>query len=224
MLDYWSIITGDYPVYSTLLSRPDFRFNSQYWKRLTDPEFPIVTEDEIVLWSKNDEPEDNPLLVALVAMATEMAEIYCKRSFAKQKWKQTFDWTPNQYEFELKPSQFNSIEEIASYDQNNVRTVWDASNYIVLNDDQYAPARISLNQGATFPTSLRRRSGFEVIFFTGFDTVAEVPENIKTAVKMIAQNMYETREGEMANTDSKNTVGMPEKAKRILFQYKVLDI
>jgi len=226
--NYWDYVTrswGEYPN-DGLLSTNRTVVNENRWKLLEPPVGQAVTTADAKLWSKINNTVENSLMDSLVKVATSMAERYMSRAILRQKWSMFFDFVPANNEFEIKPVGNFTIDKINSYDMNNVASVWASSNYIVDALDDINPARILLNIGGVFPSALRAKACFEVLFYVGWADANSVPDDIKTAIKMIAQNLYETREGQMNELEGADhgSGGIPDMAMRILSQYKVYNI
>lgn len=226
--NYWDFVTrswGEYPN-DGLLSTNRTIVNEKRWKLIEPPSGQVVTTTEAKLWSKINNTVENSLMDSLIKAATSLAERYTSRAILRQKWAMYFDNVPANNAFEIKPVGNFAIDKINSYDLNNVVSVWNSSNYIVDALDDYSPARILLNIGAVYPSALRARACFEVLFYVGWTDASQVPDDIKTAIKMIAQNLYETREGQMTDREGADhgSGGIPDMAIRLLSQYKVYNL
>lgn len=85
------------------------------------------------------------------------------------------------------------VLEIATYDLDNTRTVYDDSNYIVDSGDDDQPARVILNVGSIWPTNLRPRIALEAVYAAGYASleadvvVSSLPSGLKMALyKVVA--------------------------------------
>ena len=104
----------------------------------------------------------------------------------------------------------SSVTSIITYDNANTGTTYNSSNYQV----DVLGARIYLNEGAVWPTNLRDEAGIEVSFVSGFGpNPFDVPQDIKTAIEMYGQMLYECR----------SCGDMPQACKALLDPYKKYD-
>lgn len=91
--------------------------------------------------------------------------------------------------------------EIATYDLVNIRSVYSTDNYFIDSTDEEQQARICLNYGAIWPPNLRPSNSFEVLYRAGYpddvtspsSPVSTVPEDIKTAMKLMLTWMFNNR-------------------------------
>lgn len=226
--NYWDFATRNWgdDERSGLLSTGKTVTNQFRWKLLEPPVGQVVTTAEAKLWSKINNTVEDSLMDSLIKVATSLAERYTSRAILRQKWSMFFDFVPANNAFEIKPVGNFTLDKINSYSMANVASVWNASNYIVDALDDINPARILLNIGGVFPSDLRAKACFEALFYVGWLTSADVPDDIKTAIKMIAQNLYETREGQMTDREGADhgSGGIPTMAIKLLSQYKVYNL
>jgi len=111
----------------------------------------------------------------------------------------------------------SSVTSFTYYDEDNVPTVWDSSNYFV--DSNEKPSRLIKNSEAVWPqVVLREGSGIEIEFIAGFGPdAADVPEELKTAVLLQAQSLYQNR-------DCSDAKGMPYTVKAMLMPWNRIKI
>lgn len=198
---------------------------------VTAPASEPVSQAEAKLFLKVDGNDDNDLIDSLIITARQMAESYCRATFVTTTLKLTADGFPygrmkekymegihqvpvseayGQHDtiwLENRPLQ--SVTSITTYDSNNSGTVFASSNYTV----DTANGRINLNDGASWPTSLRDHSAVEVVYVAGYGAASDVPDAIKTAMKMHIAKMY----------DERMACGLPDGCMALLDQYKTWD-
>lgn len=79
-----------------------------------------------------------------------------------------------------------SIISITTYGRDNAASVFPASQY------EYDASRVYLNEGATWPTDLRRRDAVAIRYVSGD---ADCPASIVHAIRQWVAAMYDCREG-----------------------------
>jgi uncharacterized phiE125 gp8 family phage protein len=116
---------------------------------------------------------------------------------------------------ELAATPVVSVESIKYYNDSDVQSTWETSNYYV--DTFSEPARIVLRQGGTYPTDLRVSNGIEINFTVGYGTSpANVPEAIKVAIFQYITYLYEHR------GDDEQSIQPPKAIRSLLDPYRVL--
>lgn len=228
---YYNYLLEDYYSRNQLLSQSPIVVNEKRWKLIEPPVGQAVTTAEAKLYGKIENTIEDTLVDSFIKMATFYAERYMKRAILRQKWSMFFDWIPYSDSIEITPSGYNVVlDKINYYDLNNNVFVWNSANYFFDNLDDINPARINLNYNSQYPVDMRNRASFEVLFFTGWTLPADVPEDIKTAIKIIVQNFYEDREGVMSDKEGAlyngdhGAGGLPIRAMKLLSQYRVYRI
>ena len=178
-----------------------------------------VTLAELKEFARIDGSSDDALLTSMGKAARKSLENYLGRVFITQTWELWRDawplqpgrhkepwWDgvrdghagqllrPSDY-IELGLARVQSVLSFVTYNMDNVATTFSASNYLV--DTQSEPGRLVLNSGSTWPDSLRNRNAIKITFEVGYgDTTNDVPEDIRSAIKMLALHLYETRCGD----------------------------
>ena len=116
----------------------------------------------------------------------------------------------------LTPVPVSSIVSVTSYARDNTSSLYAASNYEL--DKVSRPARLILNEGAIWPTALRRRNALSVEIVCGYGASAsEVPPDIIHAIKIAAAYRYEYRGDGL----SQNAVNAGDKLlKPVIDRYK----
>ena len=108
-----------------------------------------------------------------------------------------------------------SITSCTVYDEDsNSTAVVVASVFDV--DTQSLPGRLSLQSGATWPVALRANNAIEIVYVAGYgDAAADVPADLKRAVKQLAAALY-TNRGDCSEADMMKSSG----AMTIVDQYR----
>lgn len=201
-------------------------------KLKTGPSLEPVSSTEAKLFLKVDDATDDTLIAALITAARKQAEEYTGRAFITQTWEMFIDGVgvalppelmdayeemfrteyvpPSLRAIELPRPPLQSVSSVKCYDDDDTESTWAASNYRV--DTYSEPGRIVLAASGEWPTDLRAQQSILVTFISGYGaTAADVPEDIKAAMKLMMAHWYEHRESQE----------MPEEAKRLLNIYRV---
>lgn len=211
--------------------------NNLALKISTAPTQEPVELDEMKEYLRQDhDAEDNLIKDILIPASRRIVEEYTRRSLISQTWDMFLDFFPggnkallfrgvqqshiNQIrqgdDFIIVPrSPLISVTSISTFADDNTETTFASSNYIV--DAESDPGRILLNRGSVWPDNLREYHAVKVVFVAGYGTTkASVPEDIRTAVKMVCAQLYEHRGDEEDKTPT-----IPKAAKFLLKPYVV---
>lgn len=204
------------------------------WKLVTAPAALFAFAD-VQQFLKIDDTTDEAVINALIPSAVEVCEEYCQRKFVTQTWDKFLDFFPRvrgggspwwdgvregaisdldgDLRFiELEKVPLQSVTHIKTFDRANNETTFAASNYFI--DTAAIPARIVLNEGALWPSDLRRSTAINVRVIVGYGAAALVPSAIVNAVKFQLSTMYQYRDCE--------NCPMNATAKVLLRPYKVM--
>lgn len=197
---------------------------------VTDQATDILPLDDVKAFLRIDGTDDDALLTMLIGSAVESAEKYLRRAIRRQTIELTMDGfpfsdddalarmgsgtfqVPPSYitggydEFDLPYPPVASVTSITTYSPSNAASVFAASSYIL------DGARITLNQGRTWPTDLRERAAVKTRYVAGYGPVA-VPGSIKLGMMQHIVAMYECRSG----------CDMPDAARGLMNAYRILD-
>ncbi len=155
--------------------------------------------------------EDDNYITLLIKAARKAAENYTSRAFLNT----TFDLYQDEFFEEIEIGKGN-ISEVTSINYNDVsgdpQSLDLGLTFIDLNN---LPAL--LKSTSTFPSTYSK--GFNNVtirFVAGFGaTAAEVPEDIKTALKLIIARWYDNRE------DTRQNLSFPKASECLLNEYKL---
>jgi hypothetical protein len=172
--------------------------------------YPITTA-ELADWLGVD--NSDPLLSSLIATATELCEQHLGMAFITANFIERLDFPPGYRQpwwdgvqeiavtvltggpsvIVLHRAPLVSVASVTFYDDNDNATVADVDSYYVSSKSR--SPRIALRQGYTWPSVvLRVADAVAVAYSAGFGaTSANVPADIKSAVKALAAFLYEHR-------------------------------
>lgn len=141
--------------------------------------------------------DDDALLSMYVEAAARQVEALTGRSLTTQTWELTLDRFPFCDEIKLMKGPVQSVTSITSYDEDNNSAVFSNTNYVV----DTISNKIILNLSSVWPVDLRRKSSAVIEYVTGYgDKRSDVPENLRSAVKILAAHYYENREISVTGT------------------------
>ena len=159
---------------------------------LTGPTADPVSLSEAKLHCRIDENADNATIAMLIKAATGVCENYMRRPIMTQEFKQYFDRWPGESYLELGRTPLISVTSVKTYDESDVATTFNASNYYV--DTATQPGRIVLRSGVSWPSWIRRANPIEIQFKAGYGTDPNsVPAEIRMAVLNTIAFLYENR-------------------------------
>ncbi|HUW32829.1 MAG TPA: head-tail connector protein [Planctomycetota bacterium] len=135
---------------------------------------------------------ENTLLSGFITAARDYCEKRQNRAYITQTWEGALDEWPDIIDVPLPPLQL--VDGIEYYGTDGLSNLLDPTTYQV--DLRGYKARIVPVHGASWPTlTLQPLSGVVVTFSCGYgDVPADVPERIRTAIKLLAGHLYEHRE------------------------------
>ena len=172
--------------------------NLKSYTLVTAPATEPVSLTDVKTFLRIDGTTDDAILTMLIASARRMAEEYTKRAFITQTWKLVMDrfseWDdvlpPGYYQapspflvngsqaIQLSRQPIQSITSIKTTDTANAQTAVSVTTYAL----DTATGRILLNEGYSWPSSLRTHSAVEIIFVAGWTSAALVPDPIKQGI------------------------------------------
>ena len=141
-----------------------------------------------------DFDEDDTLIASLISAARQAAETLTGRQFVNARWKLVLDGFPP-CAIALAKCPVQSVVAINYLDMNSLVQTMPASTYTV--ESACEPARITPVFGQVWPPSLPQIGAVSVTFDAGYGTAAQVPEGIKSWIKLRVGSLYAHRE-EMA--------------------------
>lgn len=134
----------------------------------------------------------------LITTARRQVEKYLNRALITQSWKVYYD----HWHYELMIP-FGSLQIVGAspgpaspvvkyYDIDGTLQTWASSNYWTVTTTD--PGRIIRAYDVTFPElQYGRPDAIEIAFTAGYGVAADVPEDIKHAMKLLITNYYENR-------------------------------
>jgi uncharacterized phiE125 gp8 family phage protein len=174
---------------------------------VTPPTEEPVSLLEAKLHLRVDFDEDDMLIASLITAARQAAETLTGRQFTTARWRQVLDCFPGPslmgvpagqaftlpgHAILLAKAPVQSVVSINYLDMGSVNQTMPASTYTV--DAACEPARITPVFGQIWPVCLPQIGAVSVTFDAGYGTAAQVPEGIKSWIKLRVGSLYAHRE------------------------------
>jgi uncharacterized phiE125 gp8 family phage protein len=174
---------------------------------VTPPAEEPVTLIEAKLHLRVDFDDDDTLIASLITAARQAAETLTGRQFITARWKQVLDCFPGPslmgvpagqaftlpgHAILLAKAPVQSVVSINYLDMGSVNQTMSALTYTV--DAACEPARITPVFGQIWPICLPQIGAVSVTFDAGYGTAAQVPEGIKSWIKLRVGSLYAHRE------------------------------
>ena len=174
---------------------------------VTPPAEEPVSLIDAKLHLRVDFDEDDTLIASLITAARLAAETLTGRQFTTARWKMVLDSFPGPslmgvpagqpftlpgHAILLPKCPVQSVVSINYLDMGAVEQTMPAATYTV--DNACEPARITPVFGQIWPICLPQIGAVSVIFDAGYGTAAEVPQGIKSWIKLRVGSLYAHRE------------------------------
>lgn len=162
------------------------------WKVSTAPSIEPVTLAEAKLHLRVDSTSDNDLITELISTTRQWCEGYQNRAYIEQSITAKLDSFSDIMSLPMPP--LISVTSIKYYDTNGDQQTLSSSYYDV--DTTSEPGLITLAYNQTWPTVRGIHHAIEIIYKAGYgDEASDVPEHIKSVIKLLVGHFYEHREG-----------------------------
>jgi uncharacterized phiE125 gp8 family phage protein len=174
---------------------------------VTPPTEEPVSLLEAKLHLRVDFDEDDTLIASLITAARQAAETLTGRQLTTARWKQMLDCFPGPslmgvpagqtftlpgHAILLAKAPVQSVVSINYLDMGSVNQTMSALTYSV--DTACEPARITPVFGQIWPICLPQIGAVSVTFDAGYGTASQVPEGIKSWIKLRVGSLYAHRE------------------------------
>ena len=176
-----------------------------------------VTTAEQKLWMRVDHATDDVPIASLVVAATQYAEQFTRRRFVDQTEIQYF--TDFADPMKLWWSPLDSMTTVYYTAIDGTNTLLAGATYD--GDTAEEPPLLRLAYGQSWPSHRGDANGITVTYVAGYGVAADVPDGIKTAIKMLAAHWYEHRE---AATELRAVTEVPMAVDMMLWPYRVLEM
>ncbi len=164
-------------------------------KLVTKPSEEPITLDETKdhLRLELDDASEDALVARLIVAARRRAENFLWRAIMKQTWDYFLDDFPGSADTILLPlPPLQSVTTVKYIDLDGVQQTLAASLWKV--DAVSEPARLVPAFEETWPSTREEINAVEIRFVAGYTNIGEVPEEVKSGMKMMTASWYENRE------------------------------
>ena len=182
----------------------------------TVPAVEPVTVDEMNSFLKLNGEAQNDYVRGLIVAARQACETYTGVKFVTQTLNAWYDRIPYDSTLKLLYGPCQSITSVTTYASDGTATVFDEDSYF--KDIISSSPRIILVDGQTWPVNTRSYNAVRVVYVVGYGLAANVPEAIKTAIKLVVAAIFETP-GEIKKTKINVNEYMTEGIKFMLTPY-----
>lgn len=160
------------------------------WKITTAAATAVLTTAEAKAFLRVDSSDEDTLIDALIAGATQHAQNYLEQAFVTQTVTEKFDELGSVLRLSVHP--VISITSIQYIDENGDTQTLAADQY---NADTYAKrAVIEPAYGVSWPTVRPQRNAVTVVYQAGYGSADNVPEDIKLAIRQIVADAFDNRQ------------------------------
>lgn len=149
-----------------------------------------VTLDEVKDQLRISHTDSDSELTSLIVQATNYVEEQTGRRLITQTWKLTLDHFENETRLPYPP--LSSISSITYQDQDNATQTLASSEYTV--DTLSEPGRLVQAEAGTYPTTYNDLNSVTINFVCGYGDRTDVPEQLKQAIKLYIQWIYDMDE------------------------------
>ena len=161
----------------------------------TDPAQEPVGLEEMKAHARIDDADNDATISGLIVAARRWVETLTHRALITQTFVYKIDRFPGPVTtvIELPGGNTQSLTSIAYIDTNGDSQTWTASNYIA--DLVSQPALVGLAYDADWPNIREWDLPVTLTYSAGYgDDPGDVSEELRTAIKMLAAELYENRE------------------------------
>lgn len=174
---------------------------------MTPPAGEPISLAEAKLHLRVDFDDDDSLIQVLISAARQAAETLTNRQLMAARWRMVLDSFPGPslmgvpagqtftlpgHAILLTKSPVTSVVEIRYLDMAGVSQVMPSAHYTV--DKACEPARITPVFGQIWPVALPQIGAVSVTFDAGYGSAADVPEGLKSWIKLRLGSLYAHRE------------------------------
>lgn len=170
--------------------------------RITPPASDPVTLEETKDHIRVDHADEDTRIADFIRTASQRLDGRdgaLGRCLITQTWTLSLDRFPAEIAVPLPPCQ--SVGSVAYVDPAGAMQTLDPADYLVIGLQGADPARIRPSVGKAWPAFHPVPEGIAITFTAGFgDNPEDVPEPIRTAIKMHVGHLFEHRESVMLGT------------------------
>lgn len=158
--------------------------------------------------------DEDALISELIIAARQQAETFTRRALLTQTWELYLDCFNGDIELPNPPLQ--SVESIKYIDLDGVEQTLAATEYKTYAWNE--PGVIAPAYGKAWPSTRAEKGAVTVRYIAGWQTAADVPAPIKSAILLMIGHLYENREDSSPLTIHQ----IPRGAEYLMWPYKII--
>jgi uncharacterized phiE125 gp8 family phage protein len=162
-------------------------------KRTTPPVLTPISLIEAKAHVRVDSDDDDTLLTGLIAAAVAHldGQGVLGRAMITQSWSQWVSQAPGWVRLTVGP--FQSLTSVEYYDADNALQTATLTDFEIRLDGDFV--LIKPKEDHVWPLAYIRQDAIKITYVAGFgDAAADVPENIRLAIRLLVGHFYENRE------------------------------
>lgn len=175
--------------------------------------------EEMKSWARIDDADGDATISGNIVAARRWVETFTQRALITQTYTYKIDRFPGPITtvIELPGGNTQSVTTIVYLDPDGNSQTWTASDYIV--DETSEPAVIGLAYNIAWPSIREWDLPVTITYPAGYgDDPGDVPEELRTAIKIIAAELFENREDSMIGA---TIASVPWGAKRLAEPFRI---
>ena len=186
---------------------------------LSGPALEPVTLDEAKAYLRVEHDDDDDVIAALIAGARVHVEAQTRRALITQSWRLIRDSWPASGRISILPAPLRALVAARVYQLDGSTQAIATAAFVA--DLAAAPAVLSFAAGA-LPAPGRVIAGIELDVEVGYgDAPADVPEDLRQAIRVLVAHWYENRGLIAAGT---GVAVLPATVAALLSPYRVLSL
>lgn len=158
-----------------------------------------VTDADLKLFLRVDHNREDDLISSINKAATSWTERFTGRKWVTAEYEYTLDRFPEDNVIELPVSPLVSVASVEYLATDGTYQTFEDWDF----DNTSQPGRVYCLPTASFPSTYNVPSAVTITFSAGYDqgsNLNSVPEDVKTAIKILAASLCENRQAEITGT------------------------
>lgn len=159
-------------------------------RRITNPTLQPITLAEAKEHLRVVHTDEDDYITGLIGVAVDYVEGYLHRSILTQTWRLEYQQWPDM--IQLRPPPVASIDAVTYIDTDGASQTLASSVYVIDNTALIPELKLAYNQ--SWPDVRNQVGAIQVDYIAGDTAAANVPNGIKSIVKIALADLYENRE------------------------------
>lgn len=188
-------------------------------KLLTAPSSEVVGSSAMKQHLNITDNDDDAYVLTISQAAREQAEDQTRRQFVTATYELNLDRFPGgDGTIELPRNPVQSVSSIVYTASDGGTETFSTNKYVV--DADHEPARIYPDWSNTWPATRDQRKAVTITYVAGYGAPSDVPESLRSAIKLMAGDLYENREAQVSGTILRPNPA----AARLMAPYRLVDV